>query len=489
MKEWRRPLKLAHRTLSQKTSGFFTIGLSNALSLPDLPLLDSLADEAKKGGLPSLDKTAVIGMQHILPTTATLFDVMIRRLGVRPENMFFKGKFYSTHPDTEKYMIERGIQILKTKPPKWPGQYQENTREEVGQMWESFEQKVLNSDIERVIVLDDGGMCLESIPNSIRYGYDLAGIEQTRFGLYSKTVRAQIYPLIDVARSAAKKNLESHLIADSVLRRINNLLNDLSINKNTVFGVVGNGAIGTAITKYLLNKGYRVVIYDESDSAFHGIRNKNCYRMDKLENLFAGSDIVFGCTGKDVTTNIDITELVNKKCVLISCSSQDIEFLTLLKKIGKNPYSETINNNISRIGYMGNSGQELIVLEKGFPINFDRTSGCDLPSDIQLTRGLLFGAFIQAALVARKPADDGITPNKSSHYMLDPFVQRFVVNNWKNSQPSGRYTEEEVSCFNDINWIMQNSSGDYFEKDLFCSMLSELNSDTPSPKRTCGTKC
>jgi len=488
MKEWRRSIHVIRRSLHHSSGTFFTRAPDGTFVPPKLPLLDEIANEVKMGGFLSLDKTAVIGMQHLLPTTATLFNIMIDVLGIRPENMFFKGKFYSTHPETEKYMIGRGIQILKTKSPRWPGQYQENTREEIKEMWENFEKRLKTSEIEKIIVLDDGGMCLESIPKSIRYEYRIAGIEQTRFGLYSKTVKAQVFPLIDVARSAAKKHLESHIIAESVLRRLNTLLAGLDVKNSTVFGVVGNGAIGTAITKYLLEKGYHVVIYDESDSAFHGIRNKNCYRMDKLESLIAGSDIVFGCTGRDVTENIDVTELVNGKCVFISCSSQDIEFLTLLKKIGTTPYSETINNNISRIGYVGKSSQEISVLEKGFPVNFDRTPLCDFPADISLTRGLLLGSFIQAALLARKPADDGLTPNKTSHYMLDPFVQRFVVNHWKSGQPKKRYTEEELSCFNDINWVMKNSSGDYFEKDLFCTALSKLDSDTATPKRTCRTK-
>lgn len=489
MKEWRRSIQVIRRSIHHSPGTFFTRAPDGIFVPPKLLLLDEIANEVKIGGFPSLDKTAVIGMQHLLPTTASLFDTMIDVLGVRPENMFFKGKFYSTHLETEKHMIDRGIQILKTKAPRWPGQYQDNTREEIKEMWVQFENRLKNSDIEKVIVLDDGGMCLESIPKSIRYEYSLAGIEQTRFGLYSKTVRAQVFPLIDVARSAAKKHLESHLIAESVLRRLNSLLDELAVTSSTVFGVVGNGAIGTAITKYLLEKGYRVVIYDESDSAFHGIRNKNCYRMDKLESLIAGADVVFGCTGRDVTENIDVTELVNGKCVFISCSSQDIEFLTLLKKIGVSPYSETVNNSISKIGYVGNSSQEISVLEKGFPVNFDRTPLCDLPADISLTRGLLLGAFIQAALLARKPADDGLTPNKTSHYMLDPFVQRFVVNHWKRGQPPHRYTEEELSCFNDINWVMKNSSGDYFEKDLFGTALSKLDSDAAPPERACRTKC
>jgi hypothetical protein len=87
-------------------------------------------------------------------------------------------------------------------------------------------------------------------------------------------------------------------------------------------------------------------------------------------------------------------------------------------------------------------------------------------TDIQLTRGLIFGACWQAITAAKKLVDDGLTINAPSRQMLNPYIQRYVVRSWKKTQPKDRYTEDLLTCFDDINWIKNNSADNYRQNDF-----------------------
>jgi hypothetical protein len=80
----------------------------------------------------------------------------------------------------------------------------------------------------------------------------MAGIEQTRGGLYSPAINSLPFPLIEVASSAIKRHLESPLIVEAIIKKLHNALGTRKdIHLNTVFGVIGNGAIGSSVTRYL----------------------------------------------------------------------------------------------------------------------------------------------------------------------------------------------------------------------------------------------
>jgi S-adenosylhomocysteine hydrolase len=441
-------------------------------NIPKLPILWDMADTAKKAGIGDLSKIAVIGVQHMLPTTGSLIDVMIDGLNINPKNMYFTGKFYSSCPGTEEYIKKRGVSLMRTKIPRKPAQYREQMLETVGDMWDLFQEKINNNGIDAIAIFDEGGYLLESMPKSVRYKYRCSVIEQTTFGLHSHAVGSQLFPLIDVAKSVAKKQLESPLIATAILQRVEEIVVELKLKQNTIFGVIGNGSIGSAITQHLLSHGFTVVIYDESDSAFHGIINRNCYRVDNIKKVIAGANVVFSCTGKDVTRNVDIFDIVNDPITLISCSSQDIEFQSFLTKMSRR-VTLHFNENATHITCSSNSGHDIKILNNGFPINFDKTAKSDPPQDMQLTRALLLGGLIQGATEATKPVNDGYTLNKSAHHMLNPYIQQFVVNRWQHSQPEGRYSKELLDCFNNIAWIKKNSSGEYKDNPLLGAGFSD----------------
>ena len=434
--------------------------------IPPLPLLEEMAQRVKANGFPSLEDTVIIGVQHILPTTASMFDVIINQFGINPSDIFLAGKFYSSCPPVEHYMRHKGIHLMKNRIPRRPGQFEELMHDTVHDMWILLAEHLKKTKKNKVIIFDEGAHCLESIPTWIRYECAFSSLEQTRFGLYAESVGTQLFPLIDVARSSAKKRLESPIISKAIMKKIKEILPKLTINPNTVFGVVGNGAIGSAIVSHLLSLGYKVVIYDGNENAFNTIHHHNCFRVGKISSVIAGSNIVFGCTGRDISNDSNIFGLVKDEITLISTSSQDIEFKSLLKSSDKIQFTKSENNALSYLNLFSDSGAEIRILENGFPINFDRTAASDPADDMELTRGLLLGAFIQAVTVAQKPIDDGATLNNGSQLMLDPLIQQFVARRWLSTQKDDQHRQEKIDCFENIEWIKGNSNGVHEENTL-----------------------
>lgn len=443
--------------------------------IPRLPIVDGMVSLVKQCKmLPDLGNTYFIGVQHILETTVTLFDALIE-IGVKPENMYFSGKCYSTAPEIEEQVLKRGIKLMPSNKPEEPGEYEKYCRKNISRMWERFIGEINNKHVDRIIILDEGGRCLEGMPEFIGFKYCLAAIEQTRAGLYSESVNLLPFPLIEVASGAVKKILEPPLIAEAILNRFKNLLTRLNPGQNTVFGIIGNGAIGNGLCRYLLTQGYTVIVYDQDENAFQNIIDNKFYRLGSIEEIIAGSNIIFGCTGKDVTEKIDILSLVKKDKIFISCTSEDKEFRTLLRAMASQKVVSV--DTLSDMVCLSANRSKIIILQGGFPFNFDRKPWNVPARDIEVTQGLLFGSCIQAISSATKPIEDGTTINRGSRQSLNPLIQHYVALRWLSKQKEGRYPHKIIEAFSDLQWIQKSSGGEYHENSFITMCFNpEINS-------------
>lgn len=424
-----------------------------------LSVIEDILASVKKEDLPNLSKTVVVGVQHMLNTTPTLLEAM-HRLGVPYENMYFGDKCYSSNPESEKIVSQLGVNLTQAFTPVIIGHYLETTRRTIKKIWNQVEidLKENGKEVDRIIILDEGGRCIEYMPKALRFELPIAALEQTQAGLNSKTLENIPFPLIEVASSAAKKRLESPLIANAVLSKLKKLLPKLKLDKNTVCGIIGNGAIGSAVAKHLLSEGYKVAVYDGHENAFHDIENPFFFRLDSISSIITNAKYIFGCTGNDSLKDIAVFTLAKDDTTFVNCTPEVKEFESLLKRIAQSDnYIE--NDPLEDVIFKMQSGNMLTIKGGGFPINFDRSPESVPANDIQLTRGLLLTGFIQACLAATKPVNDGKTINRVSRYMIDPYAQKFIVNRWKQSQPAGRYKQELLDLFNNEAWIAENSGG------------------------------
>lgn len=162
--------------------------------------------------------------------------------------------------------------------------------------------------------------------------YKIIGIEQTCGGLYSPTLKSELIPVVEVASSALKRHFESPLIAEVAVHKLNNIIKQFNIAKNLIFGIIGNGYIGSALAKHLIKLGYIVIVPDVKANVDLGEKYNNRIKfVNGMEKVVLISDCIIGCTGTDCFKGLDILSLIEKNKVFISFSSEDKEFRSLLK--------------------------------------------------------------------------------------------------------------------------------------------------------------
>ncbi len=447
-----------------------------------MPVLQAVAKTGK--GLVNFEDTAFFSVQHILKTNVPLFKHLIEDFKARPRNIYLSGKGYSDSTAAEVLFKKLGLQYFKLERSYTAaGQYQQHLRTHLKQVWHHFINNLERQNIKRIIVIDEGAHSLEAMPNFLCFEYAMAGIEQTRGGLYSPALNSLPFPLIEVASSAIKRHLESPLIVEAVVKKLQAALGARAdIHAKAVFGVIGNGAIGASVTRYLLERGYTVVAYDENKDAFNGFIHKNLYRVQNVNALIARADYLLGCTGKDTLKDRERSLLENATSnqKLISCTSEDKEFYSLRKTMDTQSSIEL--DNRGDIIYHTKMGAKITLVNGGFPVNFDQSGESVPATDIQLTRALMLGACIQAGLQASKP-EGGTEIALTQRIQLDANLQRFVAQQFRLHQPLNRYPLAQWQLSQDLNWIKNNSGGQACDNqaltDTFSSPFSQPERDKP----------
>jgi len=429
------------------------------LSVPTMPLVESVALQGKH--LVDFNHTAFFGVQHILKTSIPLFRHLIQTLGANPKNIFLNGKGYSDCEEAESFLKNNlGIHYFKL-PSSYvvPGKYQSTLRNHLKKSWEIFIQQIKHLPIERIVILDEGSHCFETMPESLCFKYPMVGIEQTRGGLYSPATDILPFPLIEVASSAVKRELESPLIIEALINKLKIFLRDnQEFNQDTVFGVLGNGAIGYHLTRYLLAQNYHVIAFDEKPTSFDGLewKQSNFYRGKDAREVLVRSRYIFGCTGKNVLKSREIFDGIATDKTLISCTSEDKEFHSILMEIAKHKSAQSQKSMTNE--YITKSGGKITLINNGFPVNFDH-SGESVPApQIQLTRAMILGALIQGARQAETIKGQGII-NQPPRIMLEPNLQQFIAKRFKSLQKENPNLEGKWSSFDNLHWIKKQSGG------------------------------
>tara|TARA_A100000171_G_scaffold52177_1_gene69402 strand:+ start:7879 stop:9117 length:1239 start_codon:yes stop_codon:yes gene_type:complete len=389
-----------------------------------------------------LSDVFIISVQHLLSTTGSLFEGFVE-MGIDPRKIFLLGKVYSNNIESIQGLRDLGINVFDSSHKFLPGDFKESFLSDVKKIWAEFE-KGIKAESE-IIILDEGGYLLNSIPERLCYKNKIVGIEQTTFGVRS-IVGSHRIPVIDVARSATKKKLEAPLVAETICNRI---IENQSF-KGKVFGIVGCGNIGSAIFNRLKVEA-NVLTYDMDISK---IVSSECSKrsVTSVGELLSKVDVVLGATGFDISGNININS-INENKIFINVSSGDIEFNEFLRT-----YSKSFKRN-------GNHPTDDLVLELannafisipygGMVYNFDRSRHSVSPNKIQLTRSLLMAAFIQALSFRNHSG-------QFSHALipLKAEFQKAIVQEWLKIEPSlaEYYSDELISSFHLLDWINQNS--------------------------------
>ena len=137
---------------------------------------------------------------------------------------------------------------------KTPGTYAQCLESDVKQMWERLRAIIIPEG--KIIILDDGGFILRSIPNDLLMEHKIVGIEQTTSGTRMQPAFEKIN-VISVATSEDKVTKEPPIVAKAVRLKIEPQIKDL---KPKAIGVVGFGNVGKAVSLDL-SKDYKVYVF------------------------------------------------------------------------------------------------------------------------------------------------------------------------------------------------------------------------------------
>lgn len=366
--------------------------------LRQLPLLNytsSLYPEV------DLSEVYILCAQHLVSTSYSLFHTLLQ-LGLEPSNLSAIGKCYSTDPEAIAEMQKLGIDICESSlsfnsHTSFDQQYRQNIKKFI-------RSRVLilkNSKSKKIVVLDDGGELLLEANTTLGDDPRLIGIEQTSSGYHKIKQQKLNFPVINVARSPAKLNHESPIIAKLVLKSLIASLTNLDLKPGKAL-IIGNGPIGSHISR-VLERTHETLVFDQDPSKSH-------IKTENVQNALKTSDLIIGCTGTPVLDSKEFDRL-KKNAILVSASSSDREFK-----------SQSLRK---RIPLVRNCHQHLLIEDKwlincGFPINFSsHFKEIDL-DELQLTRSLLLSAILQAT----KGLD--ITAHKR-FVSLDPENQRDIL--------------------------------------------------------------
>jgi len=399
----------------------------------------------------NLSDITFVCVQHLLFTTIDLIKALII-LGAKPNNIHIMGKIYSSCPLVIEELTSLGVIYYPSSSPSRYGHFEYYFNGDIINMWSNITTDIITKSITKIIILDDGSKAISNIPQFLSENYKIFAVEQTSSGvahLKKKNIR---FPVINVAYSAAKQLLEAPMIAKAVVNKLDKFLPLFP----TTCGVVGLGVIGRAISQKLLSLNHKVIVYDPAKEKYDFMNSVEI--VENVQLLFQNSNYIFGCAGEDITVNLDLTQIQGIKN-LISCSSQDIEFQTLLKIIHSTSPNYEVEDVLANIDFPIYNGV-FKIYRGGYPVNLDN-SGESVPAEsIQLTRGLLLGGILQAIFqLSQEPV------HTFHQYMLHPKLQKLVVQAWVNNQKE-YISNRLIKKFLNDEWIKNNSRGEYIDNDI-----------------------
>jgi release factor glutamine methyltransferase len=341
----------------------------------------------------------LVAVQHILPSTRLLLEAV--QQSQLWENVEIAGKPYST--------VVAAAREIEADFPKC-------------QLRSSASEVAFDALKAPSIALDEGGVLARLAPHE----YFVAGVEQTSSGAWGPWR----WPTVLVCRSAAKLFFEAQIIARAIVRK----LDREGLLAGRTVGVLGLGALGAELARFLDRQGYRVLGFDTKRQPSSGVD-----QVASSSELVARSDLVLGVTGRDSLRGVPICHGAREK-VFASCSSSNVEFASILAELPRARQFELCQ------GWVGDT--HCSVVNAGFPVNFDRQVEWEQLDEIWLTR-MLCARALEQAHTAGSRALCGL--------MMSPVVQRDVVMAWLDrlADPQSLRIPGDLS----VRFFLDNSEG------------------------------
>jgi D-isomer specific 2-hydroxyacid dehydrogenase, NAD binding domain len=370
------------------------------------------------------DDTALVAVQHMLKQTVDLFQTVVT-MGLDVKNIFALGKVYSNNVEIIETLREMGVTVVESdKPP--PGEFQYCFEQDTERLWRVATEQISRRRIKRVLVLDDGGVCITSTPPEILQRFAVCGVEQTSLGMFLFEVKPPPFAVMSWARAAVKLEIGGPIFSQWFIDRLNREFLRGRTLQGERLGVIGVGSIGRGVANLAAKQGNEVLYCDPNTDLRHTL-SERVTRVDSVEDLLLRCDYILGCSGRNPFK--DNWPLRHKPGIrLFSASSGDQEFGPIIKDLKQKPAFKVAPDTWDIVSNHGPSGP-IHVAYMGYPYSFVSRGVEAVPTEIvQFDTGGLLAALVQARLFLEE-CETGREQNRGIH-RLSPQAQRFVYERW-----------------------------------------------------------
>ncbi|HEU4834620.1 MAG TPA: NAD(P)-dependent oxidoreductase [Pyrinomonadaceae bacterium] len=420
-----------------------------------LAVTHALFDRASEAQFEFGEDTALVSVQHMLEQTVDLFET-IASLGLRRQNIFAVGKVYSNNSVVIQTLRSRGFTVVETTMPE-PGRFHQCHEQDCKTLWQVVAETLARRRIKRILVLDDGGACITSVPAELLQRYAMCGVEQTSLGMFLFEVKPPPFAVMTWARSAVKLKIGGPIFSQLLIARLNTALRRRTLAGGQ-FGVIGLGSIGRAVADLAVREGKSVVYYDpRPDLAVGPTLRSHLNRVESLEELMMRCDYVIGCSGRNPFKGN--WPLKHKPGItLLSASGGDQEFGPIINYLKTKPDFHVDENTWDISSDHGPCGP-IQIAYLGYPYNFVSRAPEAVPTRIvQLETGGLLAALIQARMYLDF-CEAGLAHNRGIH-RVSPRAQLFVYAEWLRAMKEMKI--DLVDLFNYDPAVLRSAQNDFW---------------------------
>jgi len=217
-----------------------------------------------------------------------------------------------------------------------------------------------------LLIIEDGGYIVPKIHQLFDEipSFVIGAVEQTARGVWNDESVDLNIPVLTVAFSEFKKELEAPEVGKAVVFNVGQLLSKRTFLRGKKVGVMGFGTIGRNVAECLRNSKSIVKISEVDIKKAMIAQLEGFEHMDSI-SLVKDCDIVIGTTGRKSLGFNEILEAKNNS-VFVSASSKQIEIdMDTLELLSESKKTLDIGTEYELI-----NGNKLLVLANGFPVNF-----------------------------------------------------------------------------------------------------------------------
>lgn len=398
-------------------------------AIPHLPLLNFLEEKFNIEANKPLKGYICFFIQHLLGSNLSLIR-SLEKSGIERNNLYIIGKAYSSNKDVLSYLEDNGYNYVNPI---------------IGYSTETCYDDILKKEIRNimsnvlrnsklpVLLIDDAAKGIGIVhENDFRQHISrFKCIELTTRGIRELNKIKAECPIVDVASSSAKRNVESIIIAESMVNEFFHFLDkwrDFYQPRNRHILLIGYGAIGKNVCQRL-SALFQITVYDINETArLQACKDGINVTSDVSKEQYG---IIIGCTGLSI--DIDLLK-THSDTLFVNMSSSDLEFglwrFNGQKGLMRDRYEvRIIENHLHEFYFIEEKGKTFFVANGGFPIDF--TGGIDPihPNKIQITRALVFAASLQA-----------LSESDNDKVELDARNQEEIVNKYLSYHYGREYT-------------------------------------------------